>query len=182
MKLLSAMELSWPDLTSDEQARIREAFDIARGRERIMYRKIGRRDEHDLIGELEGLLKAIEALSGEAKHILGPLSEAYRNGDAPPSNALEQLHSQLRSLIECHVIGPGRASQMARREAMEEAVQIWTERGGVFQLGQTYREKGGKRANPNTMTRFLASCLVALDSDLNDDGLAAAAVHSALAR
>ncbi|MCA3605744.1 MAG: hypothetical protein IOC56_08845 [Methylobacterium sp.] len=147
-----------------------------------MYRKIGRRDEHDLIGELEGLLKSIEALSGEAKHILGPLSEVYGNGDAPPSNALEQLHSHLRSLIECHVTEPGRAIQFARREATEEAVQIWTERGGIVQLGQTYREKGGNRTNPNAMTRFLASCLVALDSDLNDDGLAAAAVHSALSR
>jgi hypothetical protein len=65
------MDLSWSDLTADEQARIREAFDIARGRERIMYRKIGRRDEHDLIGELEGLLRALDALSDDAKHILG---------------------------------------------------------------------------------------------------------------
>jgi hypothetical protein len=176
------VELRWADLTEEEREDVREAFTIARGRERLIYRQVKGRTEHDLIGELEAFAGLIDRLSLEAKNLLGPLRDEAVAGEIEPANALEQLRHHLDVLVGRNEPAPGRAEQMARREAVEVLVDIWVARGGKPILGKTWREKGGTAFHPNAFTRFLAESLCELDPALNSLEAAASAAHSALGR
>jgi hypothetical protein len=160
------MDLSWADLTDEERERVTEVFTIARGRERLLYRQISRREGHDLIGEFEAFAKVIDGLSVEAKQILGPFRPETITGEFVPQSALEQIRHHVAFLISCHDPKAGRARQFAREEAVSELRKTW------IRLRDKSCGKGLKRSGAHRLlvrTRFpffspIASCISIVSS------------------
>jgi len=180
------MSLLWTDLTPDEQDTAREVYEIAKGREAIIYRETQGRHGGSVIDELENFGKKIDELSPEARQILGRIRKWAVTGEVPARNALEEIRSRIYFFTEGIERTAGRRTQFARIEAAEILREIWIERGFKPVLGAVRREKNSSRYSQNAplaLTPFLAfvtDCFLVLDPDLNDLSTAASAAHSAL--
>lgn len=180
------MSLLWTDLTPEEQDAVQEAYEIAKGREAIIYRETQGRHGGSVIDELESFGKKIDELSPEALQILGRVRKWAVTGEVPPRNAMEEIRSKIYFFTEGIERTAGRRTHFARIEAAEILQEIWIERGFKPTLGAVRREKKSfeyLQRSPLALTPFLtfvADCFLVLDPDLNDLGTAAGAAHSTL--